>query len=1143
MAAIDNLTPQAASIIKLFAYPFRSAPTADIVTWGVNQLVNGGSSPAALLDLLFELPVAGSPFTAYGRIASNTAFATALIDNLTVGTTVSAAVKTGWVNAVLAEIPFWASRGALTWGVIQFIEAAGATSDANLQALRTTLAERVEKAALFTQSPAGAVWDRAGFDQLMAPLAQPTYVLTPATPTVDEGSTITFTLQTTNIAPFTNFSYTLTGVDANDTMLGGLSGVTAVDVNGRATISVTLINDLITEGSETLRVTVGSNLATATVTVNDTSRTPPPPVPTYALSANATTRDEGGSVSYTLTTTNVAPGTALPYTISGAGITAADFVPATLSGTINVDAAGFGVLTITLATDTTTEGPETLRLTVNNALGAAVAQIDTAIVDTSLTPSNGGPDTVIVADNLPGGGLPPSPEIGEMPLDSYLTYDLLNQSLATAVRMTLAQLKASGAVAGAPLNTTNQSADRGNIPQVSNQALRTFDLGPSTDRVDYSAELGKIVALQNSSVSAGTQYVLVNNDGSDDNFGNSTDRMDQLKNVEELSASAGGGVLDLTASNAGWQITFSRNFNAGTDIDATRDRATHKLELVDLASGAASATTYLEFRDGGTNGAVTAPALWNVIQGSDRNETIFFTTYQVGEARTNVLRGGTNTVRYNDIPRSLLAEIALTPWVASTNAADDTNSSGRASATITFTVGDGATAVAGSTMLTTSNTPDNAVSPGKLVIVGSTDIEDGATFATTAQPKWFELGLAVPGGDGASVRLAAATGGAAVELRSFEFLNDNGASDDVYAIDTILRATGASPKLVDAVGADHDTVRLRAEALGSGAVGGTVATVNLATLNGPAPGFGYDFDVLDLSGISAVASALTVQGTAGTDDELVVGKLANLAVVSLFEALVLTSASTDKGSAIVFDLDAGAVKAGGTTLFTYTGSVLSAGGLVYSTQASTVAPVDSVLSITVVDTTAGAGATVWGGAAGDGIIGGAGDDVLRGSGGDDVLDGAGGIDRFVFEKTAAANGRDAIVGFVAGVDKLDATAFVGGAITAGAPLINASTGGTLVGPASTAQFIYNKALGSIAPADFSTVSGPGKFVIGDGQRYVVVVTADPTGAAGDPANTAISIYYVENGPAAGLSDLSVGLVGTVSGSVELTLAQILTALS
>ena len=63
--------------------------------------------------------------------------------------------------------------------------------------------------------------------------------------------------------------------------------------------------------------------------------------------------------------------------------------------------------------------------------------------------------------------------------------------------------------------------------------------------------------------------------------------------------------------------------------------------------------------------------------------------------------------------------------------------------------------------------------------------------------------------------------------------------------------------------------------------------------------------------------------------------------------------------------------------------MLSLGGLVFGTagQASTVEAMDTGMNVTVIDSTVGAGATVWGGGAADLITGGTGDDTLRGGGG------------------------------------------------------------------------------------------------------------------------------------------------------------------
>lgn len=63
--------------------------------------------------------------------------------------------------------------------------------------------------------------------------------------------------------------------------------------------------------------------------------------------------------------------------------------------------------------------------------------------------------------------------------------------------------------------------------------------------------------------------------------------------------------------------------------------------------------------------------------------------------------------------------------------------------------------------------------------------------------------------------------------------------------------------------------------------------------------------------------------------------------------------------------------------------------------------------------------SLYGAAGVDTLDGGAGDDYLRGYQGDDILTGGTGADRFVLERTFAANGLDRITDFETGVDVLD----------------------------------------------------------------------------------------------------------------------------
>ncbi len=1290
MSALANYTPTAITVVKSFAYSFRSAATADLVVWGVNTL-NAGGSAASLLDFLFDYPVPQSPFAAYKLGFTDAAFCTALVDNFCAGISISGATRAAWVALLVPLVGTYPSRGAFVAAISNQVDTYVGT-DSDLNALKAGLATRAEVAATFAQSAAGAVYDGHGFAQLTAPL-QPApvlgYVLSASAAAVNEGANVTFTLQTTGVPAGTVIGYALqgTGIDAADVIGGLMQGGLTVNAAGQAVLIVSLVNDITTEGVETLRMVLANGLAQAAVVVNDTSLTPPQP-PTYALTANLTSQSEGAAINYTLATTNLPAGSTVSYALSGTGITPSDIVGGSLTGAFTINAQGVGTITVRLAADATTEGPEQLRL----RLGSDGTQVDVTIVDSSLSPSPPeSADTVVIADvmNNSRAHAPGSAAEGEMPLNSFLTYDLLNQSGTIALRVTVAGLKSTNPVAGAPLDTGNRSADRGNLPQLSNQDLFTFDLGGLIDRVDYSAESGKIVALVSAEAPASTLYVLVNDNGVDNQFSGATDRMDRLKNVEEVVASSGGGVIDLSASSQDLQLTFSRNFDATTGIDAAKDRATHRIELADLDTGQPYPVSFLEFRDAATSGSITQPtAAWTQVQGSDHDETLIFGSAQSIDPRLNELRGGTNAVRFNELTRSVLVDIAIVPWAGSVNPADDSNPSGQLTATTTFTNGDGSTPLSGNHNVTRSHTPDNNVAAGLLKISGSQDAEDAISFTGTPLPKHIVLGTSINGGDGASARLVAGPVAAALEISGFEILRDNGNTDDLYDIENIFKATQGSPRLTDGAGTDHDAVRLANEALGSSAVGGSLGVVSLVALNAPSPGFGFDFDVLDLSSISSRVQAV---GTAGVDDELVVGALGNVGTVTAVESVVLTRTSIDKGTALTLDLDAGQVKAGSTTLFAYSGSVLSAGGLVFNTagQGGYVAPVPSGLNITVVDTTAGPGATVWGGSAADLLIGGSGNDRLRGGGGNDTLDGGvpggagsfvetwafvvtgtpdavannnnritiamtidgaaltlteaavvdtayndgngavvdgssaatigaamaglinanlasinagpgigtvssatfdavsgtlllsflaginandlvtfvlqqgagpdsgnfalsagvntnggnGGVDTFVFEANAALNGRDTLLNFTPASDKLDVSAFAGAAIAAASPAINAATGGNLAGVATTVELIFNKSQGNLSTTDFAASSAAGKLVLADGTRCLVAVTADPTGARGDLVNTAVSLYYVENGAAAGLTDLAVSLVGVLTGPVELTLSDIFAALT
>jgi hypothetical protein len=101
-------------------------------------------------------------------------------------------------------------------------------------------------------------------------IALPTYTLTPATLSVNEGELARVYVNTTNVATGTVLQYGVTGVSSTD-VIGGLTRLVNVDSLGQAFINIQTIADQITEGPETMYIALGTS--TTSIIVNDTSIT------------------------------------------------------------------------------------------------------------------------------------------------------------------------------------------------------------------------------------------------------------------------------------------------------------------------------------------------------------------------------------------------------------------------------------------------------------------------------------------------------------------------------------------------------------------------------------------------------------------------------------------------------------------------------------------------------------------------------------------------------------------------------------------------------------------------------------------------------------------------------------------------------
>lgn len=112
--------------------------------------------------------------------------------------------------------------------------------------------------------------------------AAPTYSVSPSTASVNEGSAVTWTVTTTNVANGTTLYWTNSGTAVAADFTGGANSGSFTINSNTGSIVLTMSSDATTEGSETAIIqirtgsTSGTVVATAsTVTISDTSLGPP----------------------------------------------------------------------------------------------------------------------------------------------------------------------------------------------------------------------------------------------------------------------------------------------------------------------------------------------------------------------------------------------------------------------------------------------------------------------------------------------------------------------------------------------------------------------------------------------------------------------------------------------------------------------------------------------------------------------------------------------------------------------------------------------------------------------------------------------------------------------------------------------------
>ena len=213
-----------------------------------------------------------------------------------------------------------------------------------------------------------------------------------------EGGSLTTTVVTDNVKPGTPIFWAVKGVSADDLAKGELSGSGTVNDKGTFSFSHVFKEDRLTEGNEKANITLFSDrsrrtpVAETSVEVLDSS-TAPIGTPAYKLSTSAASVKEGGSLTTTVVTDNVKPGTVLFWRIEGPDLDPKDLAKGELSGSGTVNDKGIFSFSHVFREDSNAEGSENLSigLFTEKSMATAVAKASIAIIDGSdPTPSVAG---------------------------------------------------------------------------------------------------------------------------------------------------------------------------------------------------------------------------------------------------------------------------------------------------------------------------------------------------------------------------------------------------------------------------------------------------------------------------------------------------------------------------------------------------------------------------------------------------------------------------------------------------------------------------------------------------------------------------------------------------------------------------------
>ena len=242
------------------------------------------------------------------------------------------------------------------------------------------------------------------------------YTIAPSAASVSEGSSVSFTVNTASVNTSQPLYYSTGGSASaadftNNSLTGSFSLVSTGSTTGIGTIVRAIATDFNAESGENFNIAVRTGSISGSIVATSSNVIIGDVTPTINITESATSVDEGGSVTFTISGSNIPDGNYY-YTIyeEEGTIASTDFNPANLNGSFSVS-NNSGSITITIAEDITSEGPDRFRIQIrrDSVSGNIIATSNAiAVNDTSTTPgstANGltfGPVQVNRDDSNPG---------------------------------------------------------------------------------------------------------------------------------------------------------------------------------------------------------------------------------------------------------------------------------------------------------------------------------------------------------------------------------------------------------------------------------------------------------------------------------------------------------------------------------------------------------------------------------------------------------------------------------------------------------------------------------------------------------------------------------------------------------------------